>query len=141
MTIKYYWEDFEVGQVRDMGTVTPTREETIAFARQFDPQPFHVDPEAAQRSFFGGLIASGLHTLVTGYRMLFQAGYVAPDASLGSPGIDELRWPRPVRAGDLPRWQTLAGMGGAVFVLIQAHVVPSIGVAVFSVGMIAWIMS
>ena len=60
--IKHYWEDFAVGQVRDLGTITPTCEEIIAFASQFDPQPFHLDDEAAKASVFGGLCASGWHT-------------------------------------------------------------------------------
>ncbi len=60
--ITIYWEDFAAGQTRDMGTITPTREEIIAFASQFDPQPFHLDDEAAKASVFGGLCASGWHT-------------------------------------------------------------------------------
>ena len=59
---KYYWEDFAPGQVRDLGTITPTREEILAFAQQFDPQPFHLDDEAAKASVFGALSASGWHT-------------------------------------------------------------------------------
>jgi hypothetical protein len=61
-SIKYYWEDMPVGSTRDLGTITPTAEEIVAFATQFDPQPFHLDEEAAKQSVFGGLCASGWHT-------------------------------------------------------------------------------
>ena len=93
------WEDFEVGAQQEMGRHTFTEGEIVAFARQFDPQPFHIDPVAARASAFGGLIASGWHTAAVMMRMLVDH-WVPPAASLGSPGIDELRWLIPVRPGD-----------------------------------------
>ena len=94
-----YWEDLkETGSV-EIGSHTFTEEEIIAFARQFDPQPFHIDPEAAKQSFFRGLIASGLHTCSVGMRLMVDK-YVNRSASLGSPGLDNIRWLVPVRAGD-----------------------------------------
>ena len=94
-----YWEDFRPGDRIEMGRHTFTPEEIIAFARQFDPQPFHVDPEAAKQSFFGGLIASGWHTCAVGMRLTVES-HVSKSASLGSPGLDNIRWLKPVRAGD-----------------------------------------
>ena len=99
MAIKYYWEDFEVGQVRDMGTISPTREETIAFASQFDPQPFHLDDAAAEASVFGGLCASGWHTCAMAMRLMVT-NFLHQTASLGSPGLDGVRWLKPVFPGD-----------------------------------------
>ena len=76
-----------------------TKEEIVAFAREFDPQPFHVDEEAARRSPFGGLIASGWHSAALCMRMIVSM--LGPDSgSLGSPGVDELRWLKPVKPGD-----------------------------------------
>ncbi len=94
-----YWEDFRPGDRIEMGRHTFGAEEIIAFARQFDPQPFHVDPEAAKKSFFGGLIASGWHTCSVGMRLTVDS-HVNRTASLGSPGLDNIRWLKPVRAGD-----------------------------------------
>jgi acyl dehydratase len=94
-----YWEDFRPGEVLEMGSHTFTEAEIIGFARQFDPQPFHVDPVAAKNSFFGGLIASGWHTCSVAMRLMVDR-YVGRSASLGSPGVDNLRWLAPVRAGD-----------------------------------------
>ena len=94
-----YWEDFPVGDTTEMGSHTFTEAEIIAFARQFDPQPFHVDAEAAKNSFFKGLIASGWHTCCVAMRLMVDK-YVARSASLGSPGLDNIRWLVPVRAGD-----------------------------------------
>jgi len=99
---KYYWEDFPVGRVREVGGVTVSREEIVAFARQFDPQPFHVDEQAGRQSIFGGLIASGWHTCALAMKMLCD-GYLLETASAGSPGVDELRWLKPVRPGDTLR--------------------------------------
>jgi acyl dehydratase len=93
-----YWEDFEPGQTLELGTRTVTEEEIVDFARRFDPQPFHVDPEAAKETVFGGLIASGWHTGALWMRMYVDA--VLGIASRGSPGIEELRWLAPVRPGD-----------------------------------------
>lgn len=94
-----WFEDYEAGAVHELGTVSVEAEEVQGFARQFDPQAFHVDPQAAAQTHFGGLIASGWHTAALMMR-LFALHYLAPESSLGSPGIEELRWPRPVRPGD-----------------------------------------
>jgi len=98
-----YWEDFAPGQRFEMGAHTFTEEEIIAFARQFDPQPFHIDREAAKKSFFGGLIASGWHTCSIAMRLSVET-YVSKTVSLGSPGLDNIRWLKPVRAGDTIRY-------------------------------------
>jgi acyl dehydratase len=94
-----YWEDFPAGETVEMGTHTFTEAEIIAFAKQFDPQPFHIDAEAAKNSFFKGLIASGWHTCSVAMRLMVDK-YVGRSASLGSPGLDNIRWLAPVRAGD-----------------------------------------
>jgi acyl dehydratase len=94
-----YWEDFPPGEAIEVGRHTFTEAEIIDFARQFDPQPFHVDPEAARNSFFKGLIASGWHTCAIAMRLMVDK-YVGRSASLGSPGLDNIRWLAPVRAGD-----------------------------------------
>jgi len=94
-----YFEDFKPGESVQLGSHTITRDEIIAFGRQFDPQPFHVDEEAARATIFGGLIASGWHTGSLIMR-LFCDGVIGDTASLGSPGIDEMRWLKPVRPGD-----------------------------------------
>jgi acyl dehydratase len=95
----HFWEDFPVGQVREFGGMAVSREAVVAFAQQFDPQPFHVDAEAARDSLFGGLCASGWHTCAMAMRMMCD-GYLLDAASLGSPGIDNLRWLKPVFPGD-----------------------------------------
>ena len=97
-----HWEDFPVGQVRHFGAMPVTREAVLAFASQFDPQPFHLDEEAAKASLFGGLSASGWHTCAMAMRMMCDA-YLLDSASLGSPGIDALRWLKPVFPGDTLR--------------------------------------
>jgi len=94
-----YFEDFTPGQVIELGRHTITRDEIIAFAKQFDPQPFHLDEEAAKKTIFGGLLASGWHTAAISMRLLYD-GVVKDTVSLGSPGVDELRWVKPVRPGD-----------------------------------------
>lgn len=94
-----YFEDFAPGQVLELGSRTISRESMLAFAREFDPQPFHVDEDAARRSIYGGLLASGWHTGSLMMRILCD-GLLHDTASLGSPGIDELRWLKPVRPGD-----------------------------------------
>ncbi len=83
----------------ELGSRTITKEAIIAFAKEFDPQVFHVDEEAAKQTIYGGLLASGWHTGALLMRLLYD-GLVARTASLGSPGIDELRWLKPVRPGD-----------------------------------------
>jgi acyl dehydratase len=98
MAIRYF-EDFVVGQTIPVGTRTVTEEEIIVFAKQFDPQPFHVDPEAAAKSMFGGIIASGWHTCGMIMRLMVD-GFLNESTSLGSPGVDEVRWIKPVRGGD-----------------------------------------
>lgn len=99
---RLYWEDFPVGSVREFGHRTVTRDEIVAFAREFDPQPFHVDEEAARASLFGGLCASGWHTCSLVMRMCCD-GYLFEAASLGSPGLENLRWLKPVYPGDTLR--------------------------------------
>ena len=97
-----YYEDFAEGQVHELGEVTVSEAEILEFARKFDPQPFHVDREAAKRSMFGGLIASGWHTGSI-YMSLLVRGLLREAASLGSAGVDEMRWLKPVRPGDTLR--------------------------------------
>jgi acyl dehydratase len=94
-----YWEDFEVGQTRRYGPIEVTREAIIDFARQFDPQPFHLDEDAARGSFFGSLAASGWHTAALSMRLLVESGFRPAGGIIGS-RADELKWPRPVRPGD-----------------------------------------
>ncbi|WP_033293897.1 MaoC family dehydratase [Amycolatopsis jejuensis] len=94
-----WFEDYPEGAVYEFGDTTVTEEEIIEFATKYDPQSFHVDPAAAKEGPFGGLIASGWHTTSLMMRM-FADHYLSKVASLGSPGIDDLRWPRPVRPGD-----------------------------------------
>jgi acyl dehydratase len=94
-----YLEDYIVGSVHEFGSIAVEETEIIDFARRYDPQVFHMDPEAAKRTIFGGLIASGWHTASMMMR-LFVDHYLSRVASLGSPGIDELRWTKPVRFGD-----------------------------------------
>jgi acyl dehydratase len=94
----YTFEDFEPGQVYELGTRTVTEDEIVAFAREWDPQPFHVDSEAAKDSVFGGLIASGWQTGAIWMRMYVDSMLGA--AARGSPGIEGLRWLAPVRPGD-----------------------------------------
>jgi acyl dehydratase len=95
-----YWEDFRVGQTFDLGSVTIDGDEMVRFAERFDPQPFHVDPVAAKDTSFGGLIASGWFTGSLFMRLYVDA-VLADAASQGSPGMSELRWLSPVRAGEL----------------------------------------
>jgi acyl dehydratase len=94
-----YFEDFTPGEVIELGRRTITRDEIVRFASEFDPQAFHLDEEAAKRSIYGGLLASGWHTGSIMMRLLYE-GVVRHTVSLGSPGVDEMRWLRPVRPGD-----------------------------------------
>jgi acyl dehydratase len=94
-----YFEDYVPGTTVDCGSFSLSEAEIIAFAKEYDPQPFHVDPVAAKDGPFGGLIASGWHTTSMMMRLLVD-GYVSPESSLGAAGVDELRWPKPVRPGD-----------------------------------------
>lgn len=94
-----YFEDYIEGDVHTFGSIAVEAHEIISFAQRFDPQLFHIDPEAAKETLFGGLIASGWHT--GGLMMrLYVEHYLTHVASLASPGIDELRWVKPVRPGD-----------------------------------------
>jgi len=95
-----YFEDFRVGETGALGTHTITEVEIVAFARKYDPQPFHVDPEAARATFFGGLIASGWHTCAILMRLSVEAARREEAAATGSPGVDSCRWLEPVRPGD-----------------------------------------
>jgi acyl dehydratase len=97
-----YFEDFPPGDVRESLPWAVTREQIVAFAQQFDPQPFHTDDEAARRSIYGGLLASGWHTTAIVMRLLWET-FLKDAASLGSPGVDEVRWLKPVRPGDTLR--------------------------------------
>ena len=97
-----YFEDFHEGQTFSCGSKTVDKDEVIAFATAYDPQPFHIDEEAAKASPYGGLIASGWHTAAMVMRMLVDDVF-ADSASMGSPGLDEIRWVRPVRPGDTLR--------------------------------------
>lgn len=94
-----YFEDYRVGEVFEFGDELVTEQEIVEFANRYDPQPFHVDPAAAMNSSFGGLIASGWMTAGIMMRMLVEH-FISREAGMGSPGIDELRWLRPVRPGD-----------------------------------------
>ncbi|HEX8822723.1 MAG TPA: MaoC family dehydratase [Archangium sp.] len=94
-----YFEDFQVGQVHELGSYVVSREELLAFARQYDPQPFHLDEEAGRQSIFGSIIASGWQTAAICHRLLVES-LLKDSSSMGSPGVDELRWLLPVRPGD-----------------------------------------
>jgi acyl dehydratase len=94
-----YFEDYEAGRVYEFGTITVKEEDIIAFAKQFDPQDFHLDPVKAADHPFGGIVASGWHTISVAMR-LYVDHYLSQVASLGSPGVDEVRWPNPLRPGD-----------------------------------------
>lgn len=99
---KYWFEDFPVGRVFEGPGPTVTEAQIIEFASKYDPQSFHVDPAAAKESIYGGLISSGWLTASLTMRMIFDA-YLKDSAGMGSPGIDNLRWHRPVRPGDTLR--------------------------------------
>ena len=95
-----YFEDYVEGDVHCFGTIAVEGDEMIAFAKRFDPQTMHTDPEAAKRTPFGGLIASGWHTVGLMMR-LYAEHYLTQVASIASPGVNELRWLEPVRPGDM----------------------------------------
>src|SRR5260221_7167608 len=95
-----YFEDYPPGGVLEGGPTAVTAAEIVEFAGRYDPQAMHTDPEAAAKGHFGGLIASGWHTAAMMMR-LFATHFLSPASSLASPGIDELRWPNPVRPGDV----------------------------------------
>jgi acyl dehydratase len=100
-----YFEDYQQGAVYEYGHATVDQEEVVAFARRFDPQPIHADAGFAAAGPFGGLIASGWHTGAI-FMRLFADHYLSRVASIASPGLDELRWPAPVRPGDTLRLRT-----------------------------------
>lgn len=98
-----YLEDYRVGQRSSFGRYEVTREEVLEFATKYDPQPFHLDDEAAAQTYFGRVSASGWHTCAMTMRMLVDNITKEKSAGLGSPGLDELRWLRPVYPGDTLR--------------------------------------
>ena len=91
-----WFEDYVPGDVWELGEIRPSQQDIVAFAQRYDPQPFHVDPAAAADSMFGGIIASGWHTAALMMRLIVD-NYLSPESSLGSPGLEHLRWPAPVR--------------------------------------------
>ncbi|RYY68043.1 MAG: MaoC family dehydratase, partial [Comamonadaceae bacterium] len=97
--IKYYWEDLAPGSVRELGSVTVSAEEIKDFAKQFDPQPFHLDEGAGRRSIFGNLCASGWHTCALAMKLTVE-NFLTESSSMGSPGLENLRWLKPVYPGD-----------------------------------------
>ena len=104
--IERYLDDFEVG-ARFVGPgITVSEAQILDFALMYDPQPFHIDREAAAKSPFGGLIASGFQTLAVGFRSYYQTGAIS-HCSIGSPGLDEVRWLKPVRPGDTLHAETV----------------------------------
>ena len=94
-----FFEDLEPGQIFSSKTIRVTAEEIIAFAAQYDPQPFHLDETAAQNTFFRGLAASGWHTAALTMKLLVESDFNPAGGLIGA-GLEELRWPRPVRPGD-----------------------------------------
>lgn len=105
MTSPMFFEDFEVGTTEEFGEYLVTEEEILEFASKYDPQAFHLSDEAAKATLFGGLCASGWHTCAIAMRMLVD-NMPESNKSLGSPGIDELRWTKPVFPGDTLRVKT-----------------------------------
>jgi len=101
-----FFDDFAIGERFSTRGITLTESAIIDFATRYDPQPFHIDVEAAKASNYGGLIASGFQTLALGFRMVLETG-VFRASSMGSPGFDELRWLKPVRPGDTLRTVTI----------------------------------
>ncbi len=105
MTSSAYLDDFRTGDCFVTDGITVTESDIIDFALKYDPQPFHLDVNAAAQSLYGGLIASGFQTLVLCFRLFIQRGLLG-ESSIGSPGLDELRWLAPVRPGDTLRTET-----------------------------------
>ena len=103
MPLPEYFEDFEIGMTRKFGEYHVTREEILEFAGKYDPQPFHLSDEAAAKTLFGGLCASGWHTCSMAMRMIVDDMAGSGKGGLGSPGINELRWIKPVFPGDTLR--------------------------------------
>ena len=101
-----YFEDLEVGEIRRFGHYEVTREEVLEFAGKYDPQPFHLDDDAASQTHFGRLAASGWHTCSMTMAMMVESQKDAPRALIGGAGIDELRWLKPVHPGDVLSCET-----------------------------------
>ncbi|MFA6220361.1 MAG: MaoC family dehydratase [Erythrobacter sp.] len=101
-----YFEDVRVGDVRAFGSYEVTREEVLEFAGKYDPQPFHLDDAAAAQTHFGRLSASGWHTCAMTMAMMVESMKAEKSAGLGSPGVDKLRWIRPVYPGDVLRCES-----------------------------------
>ena len=104
---RYYWDDFTPGWSYESPPRALSAQEIVRFAREYDPQVFHTDPEAAKATSFGGLIASGWQTCGVMMRLMCD-GYLVESACLGSPGLEELRWLKPVRPGDALRLRSTA---------------------------------
>jgi len=102
VTRALYFEDFQPGDRFESAALTLTEALIVEYARFYDPQPFHTDPEAAKATVFGGLIASGMQTIAIGFKLFFETGVLSA-CSLGSPGLDEIRWKAPVRPDDTLR--------------------------------------
>jgi acyl dehydratase len=124
-----YFDDYVPGTTYDCGSVSVDQADIISFAKAFDPQPFHVDPVAAASGPFGGLVASGWHTSALVMRQIVD-NYLSNQTSLGSAGLDEIRWPYPVRPGDTLRVRVTVLEGrrsqskpdrGIMKTLIEAH--------------------
>ena len=103
-----YYEDLEIGQKIKLGSINVSKKEIISFAEKFDPQPFHVNEIKAKESIFGGLCASGWHTCSLFMRILYD-GFLINSAALGSPGMNEIRWLKPLRPGE-----TITGLGEVI---------------------------
>ena len=99
MNKQRFFEDFSEGEVIDLGSHTLTRDEIVAFASEYDPQPMHIDERSAAETIVGGLIASGWHTCALIMRMMCDA-FLLDSRSMGAPGVEDLRWLKPVRPGD-----------------------------------------
>jgi acyl dehydratase len=105
--IRYYWDDFTPGWTYESPARALSAEDIVRFAREYDPQVYHTDPEAAKATPFGGLIASGWQTCGVIMRLMCD-GYLLESACMGSPGLDEVKWLKPVRAGDALRLRATA---------------------------------
>jgi len=115
-----YFEDFEIGEIIEIGSKKVTKEEIITFARAFDPQPFHISEAKANDSIFGGLVASGWHTCAV-FMRLYVDNFLTKTISLGSPGVDNIRWLKPVFPNDT--------ISGRITVLeIQSSHNPNVGI-------------
>ena len=97
--IKYFWEDLPVGSTIEVGSTTVDRDEMLQFAHKYDPQPFHLSDEAAAKSIFGKLLASGWHTCAMAMGLMVR-NFLNEASSLGSPGVEQIKWQKPVHAND-----------------------------------------